>query len=227
MIKQPNLQIVCNFGSRTKFTIFKRKMEEEKDDNQLWQQLKERMQGYPDEELITILKKRKHYRPEAAKLATEEAIRRGLIHSEQDLFSPKFETPPLKFSFFPYIDNETTRVRVIKSLSRSLMITGIIPIIWGIMKFPLQKYLEGASLLSLGLIWTGMAWLVMTRRERRFLSPLFVIALLSAIYAVRILLAFQQLRPMDILVPAVVYGIVFYALFYIRSLLKKTTEPGR
>ena len=56
-----------------------------------------------DEEILVILKKRKQYQPEAAKLAIQEAIKRGLINSEQDLFSEKFQEQSSKSFLFPII----------------------------------------------------------------------------------------------------------------------------
>ena len=37
-----------------------------------------------DQEIVNILKMRKHYQPEAAQTAVNEALKRGIIHSEDD-----------------------------------------------------------------------------------------------------------------------------------------------
>ena len=60
--------------------------------------------SYSDEELRKVLKKRKLYRKEAADFAIQEAIKRELIYSEQDLFASEFKHEQEKFSVFPAIE---------------------------------------------------------------------------------------------------------------------------
>ena len=50
---------------------------------------------YSDAELIKILKVRDHYQSEAIAIAVEEAIKRGIINSEQDLLAKEFREAPL------------------------------------------------------------------------------------------------------------------------------------
>ena len=101
------------------------------------------------------------------------------------------------------------------------MIPGLIPIIYGVTKFLLPKYAEGAGLISLGVIWIAMIWFVMERKEKRLILPLFLLALLSMIYAGRLLSFFKYLKVIDVLVPLVLYALIFYFLFYVLSLLRK------
>jgi hypothetical protein len=179
------------------------------------------MNRLTDSELIDVLKKRKLYQPEAAELAILEAIRRGIIHSEQDLFSPGFETPATKFSLFPYPDSDTVRDKILKSLMRSLMIVALIPVYFGVMKFGVSKYAEGTALISLGVIWVALAWFIMNRAERRIIYPMILLTILSMIYAGRILFAFQYLSWTDILFPIILFLFIVYALFYAYTLLRK------
>jgi hypothetical protein len=67
--------------------------------------------GYTDDELRKVLKKRKLYQKEAAEFAIQEAIRRGIIYSDQDLFAKEFKDEPDKFSIFPSIENEKTSTK--------------------------------------------------------------------------------------------------------------------
>ena len=55
---------------------------------------------YNNDELINVLKKRKQYQKEAAEVAIQEAIKRGLIYSEQDLFADEFQDKVNTFSIF-------------------------------------------------------------------------------------------------------------------------------
>ena len=59
-----------------------------------------------DEQLKEVLKKRKLYQPEAAQAAIKEAIKRELIHSEEDLVKTEFRAKPLKKRLFPEIENK-------------------------------------------------------------------------------------------------------------------------
>jgi hypothetical protein len=179
-----------------------------------------RINGLSNGELITVLKKRKGYQPEAAELAIQEAIRRGIIHSEQDLVSPEFDLPATKFTLFPNPDSEFVRDKIVRSLMRSLMIVAIIPVYFGVMKYEVSKYVEGTGLISLGVIWVAIAWFIMTKSERRLILPMVLLAVMSMIYAGRILFAYQYLRWTDIFFPVVLYFFIFYALFYARSLLR-------
>ena len=77
---------------------------------------------YSDEQLIAILKLRDHYQPEAAKLAVNEALKRGIINSEQDLLAEEYRCEPIKFSLFPEIKKKINRVKIRKSIARSLVL---------------------------------------------------------------------------------------------------------
>ncbi len=174
-------------------------------------------------ELVKALKMRKHYQPEAAEEAVREALRRGIIRSEEDLASPEFEEPVRKFSLFPCPEDAYGKSRLFRSLLRGLMGAGLIPLIYGIIKFLIPKYAEGAALISLGVIWIAMAWFIMERREKRLVLPMFILTLMSMAYVVRILFFFQFLKWIDVLVPAVLFALIIYFLFYVHSLLRR---PG-
>lgn len=194
-------------------------------DQDFWERLALKMSEYSDEEIISILRKHKLYEPEAQKIAIAEAIRRGIIHSEQDLFSENFKTEPSRFTLFPHPEKKETILRIVKSISRALLLAGVIPIIFGVLKFQVFKYAEGSALVFTGLIWITSAWLIFSRQEKKFLSLLLVIALLSAVYVARILFLLKGLRVMDYVVPSILFVVVIYCLFYLRALIRKL--PGR
>lgn len=175
------------------------------------------------EELVKTLKMRKHYQSEAAEEAVREALRRGIIRREEDLASPEFDEPVRKFSLFPCPEDAHGQGRLFRSLLRGLMVAGLIPLIYGVTKFLIPKYAEGAGLISLGVIWIAMAWFIMERREIRMLLPMFILTLMSMAYVGRLLFFFQFLKWIDVLVPAVLFALIFFFLFYVRSLLRK---PG-
>jgi len=182
--------------------------------------MEERILDLSREELLTALKNRKGYVPEAESIIIKESVRRGLIGSEEDLTRPEFNSTAHRFSFFPYPESEATRTRIVRSLMRSLMIPGVIPLYFGVLKFGIPKVVEGTALVSAGLIWIGMALLVMLKQEKRVLMPMFFLLLLSALYAGRIMMFYASLRWTDVFIPAVLYLFAFYALVYSRILLK-------
>jgi hypothetical protein len=194
-------------------------------DKDFWERLAIKMSEYNDEEIISILQKHKLYEPEAQKIAIDEAIRRGIIRSEQDLFSENFKTEPSRFTLFPHPEKKETILKILKSLSRALLVAGVIPIVFGVLKFQVFKYAEGSALVLVGLIWITSAWIIFSRQDKRFWPPLLVIALLSALYVARILFLLKGLRVMDYVVPSILFLVIFYSLLYLRALIRKL--PGR
>lgn len=195
------------------------KQMETDEDKDYREQLEKRFREMNDTDLREVLKKRKQYRQVAENLAIKEAIRRGIIQSENDLESPGFTDPGSRFSWFPSPDNPGSRNKLLRSLVRSLMIAGIIPVIMGIMKISLQKYAEGSGLAGLGLIWWALGWLLIKRRDKKIVWIMLSMALLSLLYVARLMNAYESLAWMDYLVFFAVYGVIFYSLLFILSIL--------
>jgi hypothetical protein len=173
---------------------------------------------YPDKEIIAILKKRKHYQEKAAKQAILEAIKRGLIHSEQDLFAEEYKVEPLKFSLIPTIENDTAANKIQKSLSRSLMILGLVPIIWGIIKIVYGNSLEGSLLVILGFIWSYICYKQIKNIKPVYLNLLSLLLGGAVIYVWFNFAKRKGFPFMDIMVVGIVFGFVVYALLFLRKL---------
>lgn len=188
--------------------------------------LEERIRGLSHSELVMLLRKRKHYRPEAVAEAVAEAMRRGIITREEDLLQPAFDEPLKEQTFFPAPDHREGRIRLLKSLLRGIMLAGLIPVIYGIMKFTLQKYVEGTGLVCLGVLWIGLTWWIQEKHDKRALIPLSLLLLFSLVYAIRILLFFSEPGWTDFLFPLVLFGLLSYFLLYVRSLLTRMASPG-
>jgi hypothetical protein len=193
-------------------------------DQDFWERLAIKMSEYSDEEIISILRKHKLYEPKAQEIAIAEAIRRGIIHSEQDLFSENFRTEPSRFTLFPHPEKKETMLKIVRSMSRALLLAGVIPIVFGVLKFQVFKYAEGSALVFAGLIWITSAWLIFSRQEKKFLTPMLVIAILSAVYVARILFLLKGLKVMDYVVPSILFVVILYSLVYLRSLLRKLPD---
>ncbi|MBT3383491.1 MAG: hypothetical protein HN778_18840 [Prolixibacteraceae bacterium] len=173
---------------------------------------------YSDEEILKILRKRKLYQPEAAEMAIQEAIKRELIHSEQDLFDKDFQVKPVRFLLFPTIENEKNIIKIRKSISRSLLISGLIPAIWGFLKLYNGKIIEGGVLAVLGVLWIYFSALLIRKADRGNVNSLLALLLLSVIYIVKLLLNPGTFIFMDIFIPAVIYGLISYGLLFLRRL---------
>jgi len=174
--------------------------------------------NYSDEEIYSILKKRKQYQPEAANLAIKEAIKRGLINSEQDLFSEKFQENPAKSGLFPIISDDKHREKIRKSISRILLITGVIPVFWGSLEIIRSKLVEGILLVLLGAIWIYASAQLTKSFQTKMVNLLFVILIATAAYIVKIMLEMKGLAIMDYFIPVIIFSFITYGLLFIRRL---------
>jgi len=176
---------------------------------------RELIRNYNDEELIKVLKKRSHYIPEAAEFAINEAIKRGIIHSEQDLFGEKFREEKQGFSWFPVPENAEARKRIRASILRSLVFVGAIPVIYG----GLQMYKGEESLaetaVAFGLVWLLFSFLMTRKKVSWFLLVLGVADIAAGAFIIKKL--FASGNPfMDFFVIIVVVLMVLYGLNFIR-----------
>ena len=173
---------------------------------------------YSDEEILNILKKRKHYQPEAAELAIKEAIKRDLIHSEQDLFSKEFQVNPLQKSLFPEIENEKSRKKIVKSIARGLLISGLIPTIFGFLKLNEGNFIEGGILILGGLLWIILATQLIREVSKTVINSFYFLFFIAAIFSVKLLLLKSDLVFMDVFILVVIFSLLFYGLTYIHRL---------
>lgn len=174
---------------------------------------------YSDDELIEVLKKRNHYRKEAAGQAVREAIKRGIIHSGQDLFGEKYKVSPLRFRWIPEIENPAAKNKIRKSIARSLMIAGILPLVWGGVKIFRGLHAEGLLLMVLGFVWVYVS-LEIYRNIVQRLAILFVLLAGAFAYMLRFFLIQKNLLLMDFFIAAIVFGLALYGLLFLRKLLK-------
>ena len=188
-------------------------------DDKILNKLKEEMAEYSDEEILEILKKRSHYNQTVARFAVGEAIKRELINSEGDLMAEEYRVEPLRFRLFPVIGKAKIRGKIIKSLSRGVLLIGLIPAIYGFIKFAGNEPEEAVILWLLGFSWVISAALLMKTRHSRYIYIIMGMAALCAVYIANLFISLKGFRFMDFFVAAVVYGIIFYSLFYIKFLI--------
>ena len=175
----------------------------------------EKYSRYSDAEIISILKKRHQYQPEATRTAIGEAIKRGIIHSEQDLFSDEFRPREQRFTLFPVPENDAGKQKLIRSILRVLIIAGMIPLIQGFMKLRIYETSEGILLISSGLVWITFIWLLHKTRKNMFFYFLFALILGSVFYTVNHFTGMKHAKIMDVFVSGIIHLLVVYFLTYI------------
>jgi len=182
--------------------------------------LQEIFNKHTDEQILEILKKREHYQPEAVDVAVKEAISRKLIHSEQDLFSPEFSPEPLKRKLIPEIHREKNKNRIRKSLGRSLLIAGVLPLIFGFVRYNSGQLFEGIGILVFGLTWMFLSAQIIRKGSKSVIHLLLGIAFASLIYVGYLFADSKSVIFMDAFIIAVLYLLVFYGLFFVRKLVE-------
>lgn len=194
-------------------------MEKSNDKNQI-PEFKKIIAGYSDEELRKVLKKRKLYQKEAADFAIQEAIRREIIYSEQDLFAKEYKDEPEKFSIFPSIDNEKTSTKFKRSISRSLLMMGVLPSVWGVIKILGGFQIEGVLIFIFGAAWSFTSYQLMrlVNPDLKLVYLMFLMALLAAGYIIRNFVISNSLTRIDILITAIGVGFVLYAIGFLGRL---------
>ena len=173
---------------------------------------------YSDEEILDILKKRNYYQPEAADLAIKEAIKRELIYSEQDLVAEKFRVKPMRYSLFPSIEKENQKERIRKSIARVLFIAGVLPTVWGFVRFFGSVKLEGSILISFGFLWIFLSSRLFRKAEPLTVRGLFILLALSVIYIVKILNGPGSIVFMDVFILIFIYALVIYGLVFLMKI---------
>ncbi len=171
-----------------------------------------------DEELIRALEKRNLYQPEAARSAVDEAIKRGLINSEDDLISEKYRAQPLKTRLFPKIENSDSRMKTRKSISRSLLISGILPLIFGVLRMQSGNFNEAALILFFGFIWMGFSFSLTRNYSVNIIRFLLGLASISLIFTFKLLIRQPVISRIDIIAVSFFYLLLFYGLLFLLRL---------
>lgn len=171
---------------------------------------------YSDERIVEILKQRDHYQPEAAQLAINEAIKRGIIFSEQDLFAEEYKVEELKYSMIPKIVKPENKNKIRKSIARSLVICGVMPMVFGLVKLNAGAPIEGGLILLLGLFWIFCAAQLIKTYQKVFILALLALSIVSLAYIlVKVLLA-KSFVFMDVFIPTSLFLLIIYGLFFLK-----------
>ncbi|MBN2636520.1 MAG: hypothetical protein JXR61_09635 [Prolixibacteraceae bacterium] len=179
---------------------------------------KEVYKAADDEQIMLVLKRRKLYQEAAAKAAINEAVERGLINSEQDLMAEEYRHEPLKFSMFPEIENQRSRIKMRKSLTRSLLFLGAIIIVWGAWQLFQYNFNEGIGFIAAGIVWGLISYSFFKSVTRTKINLLFAIQGVAAVYAIFKLATQKNFAFIDLFILVVLFGFVLYGLLYLRKL---------
>ncbi|QIA08621.1 hypothetical protein [Draconibacterium halophilum] len=176
---------------------------------------REDIPNYSDEQLKEVLKLRDHYQQEAAKLAIQQALKRGIIHSEQDLFSDEFRSEAIQFSLFPKIKKDRNRIKIRVSIARSLVICSMLPVVYGLVELKFRNSWEGAAILLFGLLWLFCSAQLVKAFHIIFVRCLMIGTALAVLYIVFRLVSFGTLIFMDFFLVFVLAGLIFYGLVFL------------
>lgn len=192
--------------------IFKRKPKEEP------LNLSERMAACSDNELLDVLKKRIHYTEEAARIAIEEAKRRGLINSEHDLLSEEFRAEDFEFSWFPIPESDGARQRLKRSIGRSLVICGLLPIVFGFLEINSGNVWFGRIVLAFGIVWGILSTHFSKAYQRLLFYGLMLANAVAFVFVCSRILKMTTLVIMDFFVAFILFLMIAYGLLYLRKI---------
>lgn len=198
--------------------IFKKRKHEDRKD------FREQILECSDEALIKILMQRTYYIPEAAQLAIDEAIKRGIINSRQDLLQEKYRVKELNFTWFPQPINSKNRNLIRKSVGRSLVICGIFPLVYGFLKLNGGNQMEGGLILGFGLLWIFLSSQLLRTFQKQFVFVLLAANIVWAVFVFVRLLSFNRSPFMDFFVAVVLFVLVSYGLIYLYKIGKTTKD---
>lgn len=168
-----------------------------------------------DEEIVQILKKRSYYIPEAAELAITEAIKRGIIHSEQDLLAEEYREEELSFTWFPRIHDLFTRAKIRKSIARSLVIAGVIPLVYGMLEMNRGVRWEGSLILVFGLLWMFLAAQLNRHYHKNFVWGLLGCDVIGAAFVFFRIFRHSEKLFLDLFIAGALFVLVTYGLSYL------------
>lgn len=176
---------------------------------------------YSDEQITEVLKLRDHYQPEAARLAIDEALRRGIIHTEQDLLAEAYRCEPIKFSLFPNIKREKNREKIRKSIARSLVVCSVLPIVFGLIELNRNNLIEGSVVLFFGFIWLFCASQLIRTFHLIFVRGLMIETILAALFIGYKIISKATFIFMDFFFLIVFCGLTLYGLIFMLKISKQ------
>lgn len=181
----------------------------------------ERYSDYSDSQIKAILKNHRNYQEPAVGAAVKIAIERQLIHTEQDLLGPEYQsTLSAGLSVFPEITDAYQYKKVVASIFRVLFFMALIPIIFGALKYSegqLNMTYIGAGL---GIIWAILTFLLL-KTERMLIANIQILLILLALFGIGYSILLQDtFRIVDLIVLVIGTMLALYFLLYLKRLFR-------
>lgn len=181
--------------------------------------LEARYEQYSDEQLIHILKNRKDYQENAVRVTIEVAIKRNLIHSEQDLLSLEFNIKQKStLNLFPKINSETQKQRVLRSLSRILYFSTLIPLIQTYLFYKSEEISNTVMFAAASLIWIGATYLISRGRSAVIGFLMLILLWGGVVYASRT--EFRWFTRIDWTIYSISILLITYLILFAQSIIK-------
>ncbi len=181
--------------------------------------IKEKFRNISDEEIISILRMRVHYRPEAIEAVVEEAIERGIINNTEDLLSNKFSVQPLPpRSLFPLGTDKKSTFAIFKSLCRVFYGLGLLPFIHSVFSFVAGNYSTGSISLIVALTVFSMVYQVDRKMNLFALKFLLFLNVPLIAFSTYIIYTASFFAAIDIFAICMVVLVTLYVSLYLRKL---------
>ncbi len=174
-----------------------------------------------DAEIGEILLKRKSYQPQAAQAAIQEAINRGILQSEQDLFSEKYNPPASRSGFlFPDISNPEQKTKILSSIQRILYISGVIPFVFAGKNYFHENQSSVIAFVGIGAGWLFLCLMLSKTRNKLILNLMLVFLITACGYAIHSISINKSPEAMNLITIIATFLILLYCVLFARSIIK-------
>lgn len=178
-----------------------------------------------DTQILEILRNHKDYQEAAVNAAVKIAVERKLIHSEQDLLAPEFQTSRIKgFNMFPEISNAYHKKQLTGSIFRFLYMISLIPVIYGFLKYAEGQTDQTILGAGIGLIWFILSFLLQKTRRKVFLIPQFLLLACILVFVGITAINYESLKILDLVMLIIGILLPSYLLLYVNKLIGKEKE---
>lgn len=185
--------------------------------------LYEKYSTYSDEQLLEILKNQKDYQEIAVSVAVKIALERNLIHSEQDLLAPEFQSGKLSGrTIFPDVNNDFHRKRLTGSIFRFLFMVSAIPLVYGILNYAKGEISKSMLGISISLIWILLSYLLKKTRNSLLFIPLFILLFGVSIMTGMEIFKNDPFHFVDFFMLIIGTLLPVYLMLYLKKLLQKS-----
>ena len=180
---------------------------------------KKRIKDISDAEIVSMLQYREQFQQFAVNIAINEALKRDIISSEEDLKKPEFQAKPSpKKTLFPLANNDAYTFGIFKSLCRIAYFYGIITLIYAVFQLIKGEYIYALAAIVAG---AGIGYTVY-KLEKTFnilySNLLLLINVATIALSAYFLYWHKHHSPMDAFAIGCVVVITLYITLYLRKL---------